>query len=56
MAHDGIPYKIAGKKDVYEIVKDMGMFIPIRRTKGISTSGIITSIVKDYDMYVTRNL
>ncbi|CAD25880.1 CHOLINE PHOSPHATE CYTIDYLYLTRANSFERASE [Encephalitozoon cuniculi GB-M1] len=56
VAHDDIPYKGEDKDDIYKFVKDMGMFIPIRRTKGISTSGIITSIVKNYDMYVRRNL
>lgn len=56
VAHDDIPYKGEGKDDIYKFVKDVGMFIPIRRTKGISTSGIITSIVRNYDMYVRRNL
>lgn len=42
--------------DVYYYVKSNGMFIPTLRTKGISTSGIITRIVKDYDEFVRRNL
>lgn len=56
VAHDDVPYKTGDKEDVYKMVKDMGMFIPIKRTKGISTSGIITGIVRNYDMYVRRNL
>lgn len=56
VAHDDIPYKGENKEDIYKFVKDMGMFIPIRRTKGISTSGIITNIVRNYDIYVRRNL
>ncbi|EJW04402.1 hypothetical protein EDEG_01366 [Edhazardia aedis USNM 41457] len=42
--------------DVYANIKQAGKFIPTKRTKGISTSGIITRIVKDYDEYVRRNL
>lgn len=56
VAHDDIPYKTGDKEDVYKAIKDMGRFIPIKRTRGISTSGIITGIVRNYDMYVRRNL
>jgi choline-phosphate cytidylyltransferase len=42
--------------DVYQGIKDMGRFLVIKRTEGISTSDLILRIVKDYDKYVRRNL
>ncbi|CAG8573377.1 9150_t:CDS:2 [Dentiscutata heterogama] len=56
VAHDDLPYASEDTDDVYAFVKDQGRFLPTKRTDGISTSDIITRIVRDYDQYVRRNL
>ena len=42
--------------DIYKPIKEIGKFVPTQRTEGISTSDIIARIVRDYDMYIKRNL
>lgn len=56
VAHDDIPYKSADAEDVYSFVKSGGQFLPTQRTDGISTSDLITRIVRDYNKYLRRNL
>ncbi|EEB05921.1 cholinephosphate cytidylyltransferase [Schizosaccharomyces japonicus yFS275] len=56
VAHDDIPYASVDSGDIYAPVKNLGKFIPTKRTEGVSTSDIITRIIRNYDQYVLRNL
>lgn len=56
VAHDAEPYQSKESGDVYAFVKEQGKFLPTKRTEGISTSDLITRIVRDYDAYLRRNL
>ncbi|RWS30378.1 Choline-phosphate cytidylyltransferase B-like protein [Leptotrombidium deliense] len=61
VAHDQLPYGCIAEgqednADVYQEIKRKGMFLATQRTDGISTSDLVARIVKDYDVYVRRNL
>ncbi|KXT06860.1 hypothetical protein AC578_7127 [Pseudocercospora eumusae] len=56
VAHDDLPYAAAEGDDVYKPIKEKGMFLVTQRTEGVSTTGIITKIVRDYEQYVARQL
>ena len=56
VAHDSQPYVAPGTGDVYTEVKSLGRFISTQRTENVSTSDIISRIVRDYDIYVKRNI
>ncbi|KAL6949739.1 hypothetical protein ACO0QE_000396 [Hanseniaspora vineae] len=55
VAHDDIPYGSADSDDIYKPIKEAGKFLVTQRTDGISTSDIITTIIRDYDNYLIRN-
>lgn len=55
VAHDDLPYVSSESDDIYKPVKEMGKFLATQRTDGISTSDIITRIIRNYDKYLMRN-
>ncbi|KAI9847132.1 MAG: hypothetical protein M1838_000989, partial [Thelocarpon superellum] len=54
VAHDDLPYGAAEGDDIYKPVKEQGKFLVTQRTEGVSTTGIITKIVRDYEKYIAR--
>lgn len=56
VAHDDLPYGAAEGDDIYKPIKEQGKFLPTQRTEGVSTTGIITKIVRDYEKYIARQL
>jgi choline-phosphate cytidylyltransferase len=56
VAHDDLSYPTGSPNDVHRFVKDQGKFMTTKRTRDISTSDLITRIIKNYDMYIDRNL
>jgi len=55
VAHDDLPYASGNDDDIYKPIKEAGKFLTTQRTEGISTSDIITKIIRDYDKYLMRN-
>lgn len=55
VAHDDLPYASTDSDDIYKPIKEKGMFLTTQRTEGISTSDIITKVIRDYDKYLMRN-
>ena len=58
VAHDDAPYTSGGggAKDIYYLVKKNGFWRTTQRTKGVSTSDIVLRIIKNYNVFIERNL
>merc|ERR1719219_2110392 len=58
VAHDEAPYTLGADAadDIYAWIKEAGRFCATQRTEGVSTSDLITRIIKNYDMYIRRQL
>ncbi|KAH7376404.1 choline-phosphate cytidylyltransferase [Plectosphaerella cucumerina] len=54
VAHDDLPYGADEGDDIYGPIKEQGKFLVTQRTEGVSTTGIITKIVRDYEKYISR--
>ena len=55
-AHDAIPYGTSEEDDCYKETKEAGMFLPTLRSDGISTSDLISRILRDRGEYVKRSI
>lgn len=56
LAHDPEPYPMGDNPDVYGDIKKAGRFVATQRTEGISTTDIMLRIIRDFDVYVERNI
>ncbi|KAJ4267484.1 choline-phosphate cytidylyltransferase [Fusarium torreyae] len=54
VAHDDLPYGADEGDDIYQPIKAAGKFLVTQRTEGVSTTGLITRIVRDYEKYIAR--
>jgi choline-phosphate cytidylyltransferase len=56
IAHDPIPYPVGNIPDVYGVFKENNRFLATRRTDGISTTDIMIRVIRNYDLYLLRNI
>jgi choline-phosphate cytidylyltransferase len=56
LAHDPEPYPMGDDPDVYGGIKRAGRFLATTRTEGISTTDLMMRIIRNYDIYVERNV
>lgn len=56
VCHDDIPYASLESDDAYYIPKKLGKFKATKRTEGISTTDVVSKILKDKEMYYYRNI
>lgn len=55
-AHDDDYQMPPGHEDPYAFVKRDGKFLVIPRTSGLSTTSIITKIIRDREKYIARQI
>ncbi|XP_060518987.1 choline-phosphate cytidylyltransferase B-like isoform X2 [Cylas formicarius] len=56
VARDDIPHDFEDVEGTYAELKRRGMLVATEKTNMVSTSNIVARIVKNYDIYVRRNL
>ena len=56
VCHDDLPYATIEADDAYAIPKRLGKFRATKRTEGISTTDVVTKILKDKRLYYERNI
>jgi choline-phosphate cytidylyltransferase len=56
LAHDSKSYPVGSPKDPHKFIKENGYFVETKRSENISTSDLITRIIRNYPMYIERNL
>ena len=56
IAHDPEPYPMGKIADLYGPFKEAGRFLPTKRTEGVSTTDLIVRILKDYNIYLERQV
>lgn len=56
VAHDDLPYAGGGQEDIYAFLKNTQRFIATQRTPSISTTSLITRLLRDYDLFLRRQI
>ncbi|TKR80442.1 hypothetical protein L596_014516 [Steinernema carpocapsae] len=56
VAHDDVPYPVQGaSKDLFQKFRDADMFLPTKRSEGVSTTDLVGRILEDVESFVIRN-
>ncbi|TKR73891.1 hypothetical protein L596_021139 [Steinernema carpocapsae] len=56
VAHDDVPYPVQGaSKDLFQKFRDADMFLPTKRSEGVSTTEIVGRILENVDSFIIRN-
>ena len=55
LAHDVNSYPTGSPNDVHKYVKKCNKFMELQRTPDVSTSELISRVIKNHELYVDRN-